>query len=54
MGFLPNHRTPDHTLTLRTLIDNYVSHTIEGKLYICFIDFKKGFDSIWHDGMLYQ
>jgi len=54
IGFLPNHRTSDHLFTLRTLVDKYVTHTTKGKLYTCFIDFKKAFDSIWHDGLLYK
>ena len=26
----------------------------QNKLYTCFIDFKKAFDSIWHEGMFYK
>ena len=37
IGFLPNHRTSDHIFTLRTLVDKFVTHTIKGKLYTCFI-----------------
>ena len=44
IGFSPNHRTSDHIFTLRTLIDKYVNHVAKGKLYTCFIDFKKAFD----------
>ena len=54
IGFLPNHRTSDLIFTLRTLVDKFVTHTTKGKLYTCFIDFKKAFDSIWHDGLLYK
>ena len=54
IGFLPNHRTTDHISFLRILIDKYVTHTTKGKLYTCFVDFKKAFDSIWHDGLLYK
>ena len=25
-----------------------------GKVYACFIDFKKAFDSVWHQGMLFK
>ena len=36
------------------LIDKYVTHTTKGKLYTCFVDFKKAFDSIWQDGLPYK
>ncbi len=39
-----------HPTTLHTLIDKYV-HQNKGKLLACFIDFKKAFDSIWHEGL---
>ena len=52
IGFLPGHRTTDHIFTLRTIIDKYVKNIRGGKIYACFIDFKKAFDSIWHDGLL--
>ena len=45
IGFLPKNRTPDHVLTLRTLIDKYV-HGHREKIYACFVDFKKAFDSV--------
>ena len=54
IGFLPNHRTSDHIFTLRTLIDKHVTHSTKGKLFTWFIDFKKAFDSIWHDGLFYK
>ena len=43
--FLPKNRTADHVLTLRTLVDKYVHHHKE-KIYACFVDFKKAFDSV--------
>ena len=24
------------------------------KIYACFVDFRKAFDSVWHDGLLYK
>ena len=54
IGFLPNHRTSDHIFTLRTLVDKHVTHSANGKLYTCFIDFKKAFDSVWHAGLFYK
>ena len=44
IGFSEHRKTSDHMLTLETLIDKY---TQKGqKLYACFIDFKKAFDSV--------
>ena len=54
IGFIPGHRTTDHIFSLRTLIDKHVTHTTNGKLNTCFVAFKKAFDSIWHDGLLYK
>ena len=53
-----NQRLMEHTslatFTLRTLIDKYV-HCHQGKVYACFVDFRKAFDSaVWHDGLLYK
>ncbi len=53
IGFLPNYRTSDHIYTLHTLIEKHV-HQDKGKIYACFIDFKKAFDSIWHQGLFYK
>ena len=54
IGFLPGHRASEHIFSLRTLIDQHVTHSARGKLYTCFADFKKAFDSIWHQGLLYK
>ena len=29
-------------------------HNHNEKIYACFVDFKKAFDSIWHVGLLYK
>ena len=29
-------------------------NTNRGKLYACFVDFRKAFDSIWHQGLLHK
>ena len=53
IGFLAKNRTADHVFTLRTLVDKYVkSH--QTKVYACFVDFRKAFDSVWHDGLMYK
>ena len=54
IGFLREHRASEHIFSLRTLIDQHVTHSPRGKLYTCFVDFKKAFDSIWHQGLLYK
>ena len=28
--------------------------TITKKIYACLVDFKKAFDSVWHDGLLFK
>jgi hypothetical protein len=42
-------RTTDNLFIMRTLFDKYC----KGKkgLYACFIDFRKAFDSVWHEGL---
>nr|WPH61295.1 reverse transcriptase [Somniosus microcephalus] len=54
IGFLPKHRTADHIYTLHTLIEKHIHQTKNGKIFACFIDFKKAFDSIWHEGLYYK
>jgi hypothetical protein len=43
-------RTSDNVFILRTLFEKYCGQN-NSKLYISFIDFRKAFDSIWHDGL---
>ena len=50
IGFQKNCRTSDHILTLKTLVKKYVT-VGEKKLYTCFVDFEKAFDSVWHKGL---
>jgi hypothetical protein len=44
-GFRSGYRTTDHIFILKTLINKYL-HKLKSKLYVCFVDFKKAFDSI--------
>jgi hypothetical protein len=46
----PGNRTADHILTLKTLHDKYTTQNNE-KIYTSFVDFKKAFDSVWHEGL---
>ena len=50
IGFRESSRTSDHILTLKSIVKKYVTIGKE-KLYACFIDFKKAFDSVWHIGL---
>lgn len=52
IGFKAKHRTADHILVLKALIDEMKR---KGRpLFACFVDLKKAYDSIWHNGLLYK
>ena len=53
IGFLTNYRMTDHVFTLHTLIDKQTNQN-KGKVFSCFVAFKKAFISNWHDGLLYK
>ena len=40
-------------MTLKCLVKKYVT-VGKNKLYACFVDFKKAFDSVWHKGLFYK
>ena len=52
IGFLRKSRTCDHIFVLKTMIDKYIKQN--KKLYTCFVDLKKAFDTVWHTGLLYK
>ena len=47
MGFRKGFRTADHVLTMKTLMDKYLSEN--KKLCICFVDSRNAYDSIWRE-----
>ena len=51
IGFVEGHRTSDHIFGLKTLINSYTRTRKNKKLYACFVDFRKAYDSVWHDGL---
>jgi len=53
IGFQKNCRTSDHLLTLKALVKKYVTIG-QKKLFVCFVDFKKAFDSVWHKGLFHK
>ena len=50
IGFMKNSRTSDHLLALKTIVKKYVTIG-KKKLYTCFVDFRKAFDSVSHEGL---
>ncbi|NQZ52225.1 MAG: reverse transcriptase family protein [Moritella sp.] len=53
LGFTHKAQTSDHILTLKTLIDKYTAKK-GSKLYACFVDFRKAFDSVARHALLYK
>ena len=52
-GFRKHFRTTDHIYVLKTIVDKYVFNNTKGvKIYACFIDLRKAFDTVWHDALL--
>ena len=52
IGFQKFSRPSDHLFVLRSLID---AHKNQGKkLYACFVDFRKAFDTVWRTGLIYK
>ena len=46
-------RTADHIFTLKTIIDTYRKRKKQN-LYMCFVDFRKAFDTVWHTGLFHK
>ena len=53
IGFRKGSRTSDHILVLKSLIDKYLD-SVKSKLFVCFIDFSKAFDTVWRSALLYK
>ena len=54
IGFQEGYRTTDHIFSFKTLVDKHTIGKPRGKLYACFLDFKKAYDSVWHDSLFSQ
>ena len=52
IGFKKKSRPADHLFVVKTLFDHYKGHN--KKLFTCFVDFQKAFDSVWRIGMYYK
>ena len=49
LGFRKGFRTADHVFTLKTIIDKTMKD--KKNLHVCFVDFKKAYDTVWRDGL---
>ena len=54
LGFCKNAQTSDHILTLHTCIEKYTEYISKGRLYTCFIDYAKAFDSVCREALFYK
>ena len=54
IGFMPKRRTTDHIFTFKTECNKYVKDKDGGKLFACFVNFNKAYDSIWHEGLFHK
>ena len=52
IGFRRGYRTADHVFILNTILNSYFSKG--KKVYACFVDFSKAYDSVWRNGLLYK
>ena len=52
IGFRKGYRTSDHVFVLKSLIDLYTKS--DKKVYACFVDFQKAYDTIWRNGLFYK
>lgn len=52
-GVRPHLRTTDNLFILKTLISKYVLKK-KTKIFSCFVDLRKTFDTVWHNGLLYK
>lgn len=46
-GFCHGYSTSDHIFTLYAIVEKYLSKK-GGKLFACFVDLRKAFDSVQH------
>ena len=53
LGFCKGAQTNDHILTLKTIIDKYTKIK-KARLYVCFVDLRKAFDTVARDLLLHK
>ena len=52
-GFRANHRTTDTIFILKSLITKYLVKE-KRKIFACFVDLRRAFDTVWHDELSYK
>ena len=52
IGFMKGSRTSDHIFVLKCIVESLKQK--RRKLYACFIDLKKAFDTVWREAVLYK
>ena len=52
IGFWKSFRNSDHVFTIKTVINKYLKEN--KKLYLCFVDFRKAYNSIWREALFYK
>ena len=52
-GFCKNAQTSDHIFTLNTCIEKYIDKE-KTRLFGCFVDFQKAFDTVCRDALLFK
>ena len=50
IGFTRKARSSDHMFILKSIIDNYCKSK-DGRVFACFVDFQKAFDTVIHTGI---
>jgi hypothetical protein len=50
VGFTKKARTTDHLFILNCIIDTYCNSK-DGRVFACFVDFQKAFDTVIHTGI---
>ena len=54
IAYQQNSSTSDHILTLKNLIDKYINRASKFHLFVCFVDFRAAFDTVWRRALLYK
>ena len=52
IGFRKMRRTSEHIFVLKCIIESFKKSS--KKLFVCFIDLKKAFDTVWREGLLFK